>query len=104
MPFRQPYSHAYMERSVKASAPQVSGVYGIYARSASQNDWIYVGESENIQKRLIEHLQGKGPEDQCILSHRPTGFTYEAVSADRRVARQDELILELRPHCNQKLG
>jgi predicted GIY-YIG superfamily endonuclease len=104
MPFNNREGHAYTERAVKAVAPAVSGVYGIYERSAAQNDWIYVGETENIQKRLIEHLQAKGPEGQCILAHHPTGFTYDAVPADRRVARQDELIFELGPHCNKKLG
>jgi predicted GIY-YIG superfamily endonuclease len=104
MPFKQPYSHAYSEPSVRASAPAVSGVYGIYCRRGSEQDWIYVGESQDILGRLLEHLQGKGPEDACIVSHSPTSFTYEAVEEKRRVARQDELILELHPACNEKLG
>jgi predicted GIY-YIG superfamily endonuclease len=104
MPFKQPYTHPYNEQAVRASAPAVSGVYGIYSRHGSEQDWIYVGESQDIQARLIEHLQGKGPEDACIRSYSPTSFTYEAVEEKRRVGRQDELILELHPVCNEKLG
>ena len=104
MPFNNREGHAYMERVVKAVVPAVSGVYGIYTRYGSQTDWIYVGESQDIQGRLLEHLQMKGPEDKCIASHNPTGFTFDPVEGARRVARQDALIVELRPSCNQKLG
>jgi hypothetical protein len=102
VPFRHFYSYPYTDGSIKASAPEVSGVYGIYARTTVKNEWIYVGQSENIQKTLIEHLQAKGPEDECIQSHQPTGFTYETVPEDRRLTRHNELILELGPHCNKK--
>ena len=93
-----------MERVVKALVPAVSGVYGIYVAHGSKTDWVYIGEAQDIQNRLLEHLQMKGPEDQCITSHKPTGFTFDAVDEKRRVVRQDELILELRPACNKKLG
>jgi hypothetical protein len=35
---------------------------------------------------------------------KPTGFAYELCLTDKLVARQDQLILELKPVCNQKLG
>ncbi|MGO8733759.1 MAG: hypothetical protein ACLQVM_13315 [Terriglobia bacterium] len=104
MPFNNREGHAYMDRVVKALVPAASGVYGIYISHGSQTDWIYIGESGDIQARLLEHLQKKGPEDQCIESHNPTGFTFDVVPEDRRVQRQDELILELGSLCNKKLG
>jgi len=104
MPFNNRESHAYMERVVKAVVPAASGVYGIYIGYGSQRDWIYIGESGDIQARLLDHLQMKGPEDKCIESFNPTGFTFDVVPEGRRVQRQDELILELGSRCNKKLG
>ena len=83
--------------SILQKTPKVSGVYGLFR----PNVWIYVGESADIQARLVEHLKAPAP---CIARQKPTGFTYESCSADQRVARQNGLILELNPVCNQKLG
>jgi hypothetical protein len=104
MPFKNPEGHAYIEIAVKSLAPPASGAYGIYSAYGCRIEWIYIGEAQDIRERLLEHLGMKGPEDKCIAAHQPTGFTYEMVEAVRRVGRQDELILELRPACNQKLG
>jgi len=77
-------------------APAQSGVYALHAV-----EWIYVGESQNINARLLQHLNGDTP---CINRMKPTSFCYELVPAFERIARQNALILELRPACNQKLG
>jgi len=83
--------------SIIANAPTVSGVYAIY----NYDNYIYFGEGKDIQARLIDHLSG---DNACILRHQPTGFAFEAVGALLRVSRQDALILQLRPLCNQRLG
>ncbi len=82
---------------ILANAPAMSGVYAIYKPSA----WIYIGESRDVQARLLEHLNG---DNACILQQGPTGFQCEAVAANQRVARQDALILALAPTCNRRLG
>jgi hypothetical protein len=83
--------------SIGLYAPAESGVYAIY----NGRFWIYVGESENIQARLLEHL---GDPTTCINRNQPTGFAYELVGERFRVQRQDQLILTLVPICNRRLG
>lgn len=87
----------FNEATVLASAPQQSGVYALY----NSNSWVYVGESENIQRRLLEHLRS---DNLRISSARPTGFCFESVSSHQRVARQDVLIAQLGPLANQRFG
>ena len=89
----------YSEPSVIANAPAQSGVYAIYREGA----WIYIGESSNIETRLLEHIRRQ--ENLCIPRSNPTHFAYELVVGERqRIARQDALIIELRPSCNSRLG
>lgn len=81
-------------------APTASGVYGIFNRDR----WIYIGETGDIAARLSEHFAGASNSNPDIIKHKPTGFTFELASMLHRVQRQDQLILELRPACNKKLG
>lgn len=83
--------------SITSFAPAQSGVYAIY----NQQSWIYVGEGQDIKARLLAHFRG---DNACITRWAPTAFQFEAVGADQRVARQDALILALKPACNQRLG
>jgi excinuclease UvrABC nuclease subunit len=83
--------------NILAYAPTDSGVYAIY----NGQDWIYFGEGQDIKARLLAHFNG---DNRCILSWQPTGFQFESVDANWRVARQDALILALHPKCNQRLG
>jgi hypothetical protein len=87
---------SFNEITIRTNAPTQSGVYALY-----HDRWVYVGESENIRKRLLEHLRGDTP---SVSRHAPTGFTFELAPASTRVARQDQLILQLAPLANQKLG
>ncbi len=83
--------------TILASAPAKSGDYAIYNRSG----WIYFGESCDIRARVLEHLDG---DNSCITQNAPTGFQYELVAGQaQRVTRQNQLIVALRPICNQKL-
>ena len=81
--------------------PKQSGVYALYSR----DKYIYIGEGQDIQARLLAHLEG---DNARITRMQPTAFQVEAVSAEERVARQDALILGLgtmAPEgCNQRLG
>lgn len=87
----------FTEASIRANAPNTSGTYAIYRTEA----WIYFGESNDLQRRLLEHLREAGT---CIHRQAPTGFQVEVAAAQQRVVRQNQLIAQFRPACNQMLG
>ena len=80
--------------SVREFAPALSGVYGL----SNAREWVFIGESENIQDSLLGHLQKSDP---AILNQNPTGFVYEICDRAQRSKRHDSLIVEYRPACNQ---
>ena len=63
MPFDATTGHSFSEAGIATYAPRESGVYGIY----SNQQWIYVGCSENIEKSLYAHLHRQSEESYCIL-------------------------------------
>ena len=81
---------------MRANAPSASGIYGI----SNAREWIYIGQSDNIQASLLHDLQKGG---SALLKRFPTGFVFELCDAAQRRARQDRLILEYEPVCNQRL-
>jgi excinuclease UvrABC nuclease subunit len=85
--------HAWSESSIKANAPQSSGVYAIYSAV-----WIYIGESNDIQRKLLEHWSG---DNACITRAIPTAFAFEVCNLTERVRRQAALIVRFGPLCNQ---
>ena len=79
-------------------APNSSGVYAIF----NGQSWIYVGESGDVQARLLQHWN---IDIRCINQNVSTGFQFELVAGQAaRVARQNQWIAALRPLCNQRLG
>ena len=87
-----------MENWVKTQAPSSSGVYILFSTPGFTWEVIYVGEAEDIQKRLLDHLRGDNP---CIAKRQPTAFICEVADADHRTARRNELIGEYDPTCNK---
>jgi hypothetical protein len=73
MPFENQIAHAFTPMSVRKNAPALSGVYGL----ASAQEWIFVGESDDIQKKLLQHLEESGT---FLKVRKPTGFTFELCS------------------------
>jgi len=96
MPWNNKVGYPLTEQNVVSRVPPTSGVYGIYR----DNNWVYFGESDNLSRRLHEHLS-----DASHAMHRyaPLHFSFEVLPLGR-VARQDQLICEFNPACNQKLG
>ncbi len=94
MPFEHHGSRAFTVTSVLKNAPPASGVYGL----SNAREWIYVGESANLQSCLLAHLRGADP----ALAGTPTGFTYELSRSVDRVARRNRLALELDPVRNRR--
>jgi hypothetical protein len=94
MPFNQPFPRSFTTSSIRDHAPAASGVCGI----SNAAEWIYIGETDNIQEALLGHLQGLS---RPLLTRQGTGFVYEICGWKRRPARQDRLILEYGPACNR---
>jgi hypothetical protein len=88
-----PYS---LNRSnVLRNAPDHSGVYGL----RRDEQWIYVGQSPNIQRGLLEYLSGHLP---YVLQWQPNLFLFEVCPPRERVQRQRDLAQRYQPACNKK--
>ena len=96
MPFQDCFAKAFRTAAVRREAPAASGVYGL----SNALKWIYVGEADNIQATLLEHLEEVST---LPMENFPTGFSFELCSPELRVARQRRLILELEPACNGRM-
>jgi hypothetical protein len=95
MPFDQFAPLPFTSRVIGTHAPAVSGVYGI----SNAREWIYIGESDNIQDALYHHLQDL---NASLMRRQPTGIVFEICDGPRRSARQDRLVLEYEPVCNRQ--
>jgi excinuclease UvrABC nuclease subunit len=98
MPWNGTTGFQFNRASVLLNAPEQSGVYALF----NEGVWVYIGEAKNIRDRLLQHLTNE--ENACVARSHPQWFAYELVSPVYRVARQDQLILELHPTCNKRLG
>lgn len=94
MPFDQYFPRSFNSSSVREHAPALSGVYGI----SNAGEWIYIGETDNIQAALLGHLQEM---NTVLRKRRPTGFVFEICERAKRPDRQDRLVLEYEPVCNR---
>ena len=95
MPFNQFIPRNFTPVAIQTYAPVTSGVYGI----SNAREWIYIGETDNIQGSLLTHLQDP---DTSLMEREPTGFVFEICDQARRSARQDRLVLEYEPACNRQ--
>lgn len=93
MPFNQFIPRSFTSDAVRMYAPAASGVYGI----SNAREWIYIGETGNIQGSLLSHLQDA---KASIGMREPTGFVFEVCGEADRSARQHRLVHEYEPACN----
>lgn len=94
MPFHHFIPRTLSPVGIRAYAPSASGIYGI----SNANEWIFIGEAENIQLALLEHLEEV---DTSIMKRHPTGFVFEVCDPGGRPARQGRLVVEYDPTCNR---
>lgn len=89
--------HAFTEESINANAPRAPGVYRIDNMPSA----IYVGESESIQERLLQHCRRQSDQSDCIHRHGPRFFLYRVVW-DHRTRLVTEALWRgrLNPICN----
>jgi hypothetical protein len=95
MPFMPFFPRSLTSAGVHRYAPATSGVYGI----SNAREWIYIGETDNIQSTLLTHLLELETQP---LRLQPTGFVFEVCEAATRSKRQDRLVLEYEPFCNRR--
>ncbi len=88
--------YIYDQATVAAVAPRMSGVYGI----CNAGTWIYVGEADDIRRRMLEHVGG---DNWRIAQEVPTVWAYEEMGAFARMVRQQNLITALDPVANVQL-
>jgi hypothetical protein len=96
VPFENHGNRSFTRISIQNNAPAASGVYGL----SNSRGWIYIGETDNIQGELLGYLDrpelfGEG--------ERPSGFTYELGSAENRIQRRNQLVVELDPAGNRSV-
>jgi len=84
----------YTKANIESISEGQMGVYGIYKKEG----WIYVGRGD-IRARMLAHYNG---DNSCITNAAPTGWCAEVTS--NAEAREKELIVELSPSCNKKVG
>jgi hypothetical protein len=94
MPFEEPILRPLTAVGVHAYAPAVSGVYGI----SNAREWIYIGETDNIQSTLLTHLLEL---QTWVVRLQATRFVFEVCDSAARPNRQDRLVLEYEPFCNR---
>jgi DedD protein len=82
--------YIFKEGSIKAKAPPVSGVYGLY----NIKHYVLIGESADIREALLRHEKETG---LLLGVYRPLGFTFEVCSPDLRAQRAEQLVAEYRP-------
>ena len=90
MPFERPFPRPFTVGSIREHAPALPGVYGL----SNAREWLYIGESENIQHALLERIVSSGSTSPI---QRPTGFVFEVCDRARQAVRLTSLMLEYKP-------
>ena len=90
MPFENYVVRTFTAASIHQFAPAAPGVYGI----SNSREWIFIGEADNIQAKLLEHRSGQ---NTSLLQRDPKGFTFEVCADGMRSIRRQFLARELKP-------
>jgi excinuclease UvrABC nuclease subunit len=96
--------HSYTEANVQKDAPLTAGVYRLSYKKDDKYYVFYVGQSNNLQRRLLEHLSASET-DLCIKRHLRDYDCFfrfiEISSLDERSRVEREQINEYDPDCNR---
>lgn len=91
--WKNPLEYPFNAFSIHENALPESGVYAL----CDGNAWIYIGEADNMQKKLLEHLNPDSPD---YIIETATTFSYETCVPEDRAARLKELEEEFHPQGN----
>ena len=95
MPFPFQLGVPFVRFELEAIIPGQIGVYGLF----NANGWVYIGKGD-IRERLLCHLRGDNP---FLTLMAPTHWVSEVTTFDPSI-RERQLILELDPWCNRRVG
>ena len=96
--------YEYNEENVRQWAPTSGGVYRLSCDEGDPEYRVfYVGQSDDLNRRLTEHLNPSEP-DECIKKHLRKYTCYfrfiEIASERERDRVEDEQIRKYNPECN----
>ncbi|HDZ38474.1 MAG TPA: hypothetical protein ENH62_09355 [Marinobacter sp.] len=95
--------YSYTEANVNKYAPTSGGVYRLIYKSEEKYCVFYVGQSNNLERRLLEHLS-PSEADACIKKHLRDYDCFfrfiEVSSAAGRDRIEKEEIEKYSPRCN----
>jgi hypothetical protein len=94
MPWDGSYGFLFTRDCVVRNAPACSGLYALFTSDA----WVYIGESDDMQRSLLEHLSECGPE--WTARYPGLAFGFWGMPAYERAACLQALILEIHPDCS----
>ena len=96
--------HEYNRYKIEQNAKELPGLYFITKMHGITPQLVYVGESENVRKRLLQHCEGKTKKSDCIKSHQPGRFGYsfhsDFFSKEKRLEVEKSIIEKYKPLCN----
>lgn len=95
--------YEYKKSSVETHTPSKGGVYRLIYHSGDKYYVFYVGKSNNLQRRLLEHLS-YSEENACIKRYLKDFICYFRHLEVSNNKEQDEIeqqqISEYNPRCN----
>src|SRR4030042_818696 len=96
--------YSYTEGDVEKYAPSTAGVYRLIYKNGEDYYVFYIGQSNNLARRLLEHLSSS-EQDSCIKRHLREYNCFfrfsEISSSDDRDRVEREQIDEYGPSCNR---
>jgi predicted GIY-YIG superfamily endonuclease len=92
--WNNPLEYPFTVFSIRENGSPESGVYALF----NGETWIYLGDADNIQQRLLVHLS---PDSPHFIAEPATMFSYEKCAPEGRAARLKELIEEFHPLLNR---
>lgn len=96
--------YLYTDENVDAYAPAQGGVYRLIYKKGEKYYVFYVGQSNNLNRRLHEHL-GAGEKDACIKRHLKNYECYfrfiQIDSEEERDRVEQSQIRKYDPPCNK---
>ena len=102
MAFEFTIPHAFSVVSVRAHAPAAGGVYGI----SNSQEWILIGETDNIRERLLQHLNRARHRNQSTRTdglHLRTLRIYGEDGTAQPAGHTNRLVTQYDPVCNREL-
>ena len=82
------------------TSPNLPSSPGAYAITNPANSVIYIGQTDNLSRRIAEH---RADRRHCMHQHAPSSIFFELITAGETARRRREAILiaQFAPICNR---